>query len=123
MKRFLTPVFALMLMAAPALAHDPHPGRNGGTVYEMADTYHVEVVAKGTTLDIYLSDHDDKTVASTGFQGVAILVINGQSVRVTLAPAGDNRLTGTASVELPQRPRGAIQLTPPGRRMMQAQVR
>lgn len=123
MKRLLFLALAAALSATPVLAHEPHAGPNGGTVYEMADTYHVELVAKGTTLDLYLTDHDDKVVAAAGFQGVAILVVDGKSVRVTLAPVSANRLTGTSSVALPQRPRGAVQLTPPGRRMIQAQVR
>lgn len=123
MKRLLFLALAAALSATPAFAHDPHPGANGGIVYEMAYAYHVEVVAKGTTLDLYLTDHDDKVVAAAGFQGVAILVVDGKSVRVTLAPVAGNRLTGTSSVALPQRPRGAVQLTPPGRRMIQAQIR
>ncbi|QCI68457.1 hypothetical protein [Phreatobacter stygius] len=126
MKRLLFLALAAALSATPAFAqhhHGSQTGPNGGTIYEMADTYHVEVVAKGTALDIYLSDHDDKAVSAAGFQGVAILVVDGKSVRVTLAPAGANRLTGTSTVALPQRPRGAVQLTPPGRRMIQAQVR
>jgi hypothetical protein len=80
----------------------------------------VEIVPKGTVLQVYLKDHSDKPVSITGFKGTAIFVINGKAVRITLTPAGENQLTGTSSVDLPADPKGAVQITTPTGSTVQA---
>ncbi|MGE0037964.1 MAG: hypothetical protein AB7S93_20290 [Xanthobacteraceae bacterium] len=100
------------LLAAPALAHGPKAGANGG-VQADAGSFHVEVVSNGTTLDVFLRDHSDKDVASAGFKGTAILVVGGKPQRIPLTPAGTNKLTGTSPVALPKEPKGAVQITTP----------
>ena len=90
------------LLAAPSivLAHGPKIGANGG-VQADAGSFHVEVVPKGTNLQVFLRDHSDKAVTTDGFKGTAIFVIEGKPQRISLTPAGENRLSGTASVNLP----------------------
>jgi len=112
-------VLALALAVATALAplplaaqgHSHEKGRNGGQVTD-AGSYHVEAVAKGNTLTVYLNDHDtDKPIATAGFKGLAILVVGGKTQRVTLAPTGQNALTGRADAALPASIKGAVQIT------------
>ena len=61
---------------------------------------------KGTTLQVFLRDHSDKDVKTDGFKGTAIFVIDGKPQRIPLTPAGENRLSGTSSVDLPTKPKG-----------------
>ena len=112
---------ALMLALLPpaAQAHGPKVGHNGGPQAD-AGTYHVEVVAKGTELQVYLRDHFDKPVNTQGFKGTAIFAIGGKTERITLTPEGENQLKGTATVTLPATPKGAVQIVPPAGATVQA---
>lgn len=106
-------VLALTAVVVPfaAEAHDPH-ARHGGRIVH-AGNFHVELVAKGTTVEAFLIGHDDKPMLADGYKGVAILAIDGKSQRVPLAPAGNNRLTGDAATSLPENPKGVVQITSP----------
>lgn len=104
-------------IASPALAHEA-TGPNGGKLVD-AGSYHVELVAKGRVVDVYLTDSADKPLPAAGFKGTAILVADGKPQRLVLAPADGNRLTGAASVDLPPSPKGAVQIQPPGGAMVQ----
>ena len=57
----------------PASAHDTK-GPNGGQLTD-AGKYHVELVGKGTRLEVFVSDAKDAPLPATGFKGLAILVI------------------------------------------------
>lgn len=109
----------LLAPASLALAHAPKVGANGGQQGD-AGSYHVEVVPQGTTLQVFLRDQSDKTVSTDGFKGTAIFVVDGKPQRVPLTPAGDNKMTGTASVPLPKEPKGAVQITNPAGSTVQA---
>jgi hypothetical protein len=112
---------ALVLALAPLTvqAHAPKMGHHGGPQTD-AGTFHVEVVAKGTDLLIYLRDHSDKPVSTQGFKGTAIFVVGGKTERISLSPEGENGLKGTATVPLPTEPKGAVQITPPTGSTVQA---
>lgn len=116
-----TPAAAALLVATTALAaaHAPKIGANGGPQAD-AGSFHVEVVAKGTALKVFLRDHSDKAVLTEGYKGTAIFVVDGKPQRIPLAPAGDNALTGTASVAVPAEPKGAVQITTPTGSTVQA---
>jgi len=105
--------------ALPAVAHEVAKGPNGGRVVE-AGEYHVEAVAKGPVIDVFLTDAADKPVAATGFKGVAILAVGGKSMRITLEPADATRLSGRATSALPHEWNGVVQITAPGGRTAQA---
>lgn len=119
MKRSLICTLAALL-AAPVLAfaHAPKLGQHGGPQTD-AGSFHVEVVPQGTTLVVYVHDHADKAVATDGFKGTAIFVIDGKPARIPLAPAGENQLKGTAAVAIPAKPKGAVQITTPTGSTMQ----
>lgn len=105
------------LFVSPAFAHET-TGPNGGKVVD-AGSYHVELVAKGRNVDVFLTDAADKAVPAAGFKGTAILVVDGKPQRLVLAPADGNRLSGAAAVDLPNAPKGAVQIQPPGGAMVQ----
>jgi hypothetical protein len=102
-----------ILVATAALAHEKHSkGPNGGTVTH-AGKYHVEMVANGTVVDMFLMDADDNPVLAKGMKATAILLVGGKSQRVALQPADGSRLSGKAAVALPAKLKGAVQLTGP----------
>jgi hypothetical protein len=105
--------FAAVLFFAPALAfaHAAKIGEHGGPQTD-AGNFHVEVVAKDKTLDVYLLTHASKPVAAAGFKGVAIFKGgDGKPVRIPLEPSGDNKLTGVSPSALPEQIDGAVQIT------------
>ena len=112
--------------AGPAYAQHKHghghshaeKGKNGGRMVDAGD-YHVELVAKGEALEVYVTDHDDKPVAVTGYKGLAILSVGGKSQRITLDVA-EGKLTGKVTGDLPANPKGVVQLTPPSGKTVSA---
>ncbi|BAT58070.1 hypothetical protein GJW-30_1_00584 [Variibacter gotjawalensis] len=109
--------------ATPALAQHSHShsheGKFGGIVSEAGD-YHVELVAKNDTIDVYVRDGDDKEMPIKGFKGVAIFTLAGKAQRVPLEVVDDKRLSGKASAPLPAKLKVAVQITPPGKRAVTA---
>ena len=114
-------IFAACLLPMAAIAQHAHDkGKNGGQLSD-AGSYHVEAVAKDTTLTVHLTDHDsDKPISTKGFKGLAILVVDGKAQRITLAPQGENMLVGTSPAALKAPIRGAIQVTNSRNAMVQA---
>lgn len=109
-KKLSMAVAGVMLLAGVAFAHAPEKGKNGGQQVD-AGNYHVEAIVKGNTLDVFVTDHSENPVSTRGFKGTAVLVVGGKPAKITLAPRGNNVLTGTAPVELTAPIRGAIQIT------------
>ena len=101
-----------------ALAHEAK-GKHGGRIVD-AGSYHVEMVLKSDTIDVFISDASEKPVATSGFKGTAILVVNGKSQRIVLAPVEGTRLSGSATAALPEKPKGVVQLTSPDGKTSQA---
>ena len=110
-------VLAGSILAATAVAAHAHgkasaKGPHGGAVTH-AGNYHVELVTKGTTVDLFVTDGKDRPVPANGMQATALLVVKGKPQRVTLEPAEGSRLSGEALVPLPARVKGAVRLTGP----------
>ncbi len=116
-RAFASAVFATTLIVSPATAHDPKPQHGGKIV--VAGNYHVELVAKERQVHVYLLDHTDKLVPVKGRKGVAILVIDGKSMRIPLE-LEDVRLSGQAPSNLPASPKGVVQITEPTGGTLQA---
>ena len=119
LKKFSYAFLGAALIASVSYAHTPEKGKHGGQVVEAGD-YHVEAVAKGTTLEVYIRDHDDKDISIAGFKGTAVLVVKGKPVQVTLASRDGKVLSGTSSVVLAAPIRGAIQITNAQNKTVQA---
>ncbi len=116
--KLLTIATAILAATFAASAHSPK-GNSGPLIADAGD-YHVEVAPNGTSLLVLLRDQADKPVASQGHKGTAVFVIGGKAQRISLEPAGDNKLTGTAAVAVPARPKGAVQITKPDGTTVQA---
>jgi hypothetical protein len=101
---------ALMLMPAAVKAHEPRKGPNGGELVD-AGNYHIEVIEKGSVLEVYVSDSLDRPLKAGDFKALAIMVIDGKTHRIPMEPTADgSKLSGTSPVPI-IRVRGAIQLT------------
>lgn len=104
-------VLAFALIASPALAHEPRKGPNGGDLVDAGTAYHVEIVGQGATLTVHVSDATDKPLPAAEFKALAIMVIDGKTHRIELAPSADGKtLTGPTPAPM-TRVKGAIQLT------------
>lgn len=103
-------VLAFALISTPAFAHEPRKGPNGGALVD-AGSYHIEVIGRGTEIEVLVSDATDRPVAATGFKALAIMVIDGKTQRIALEPTSDGKkLVGTAPVPMSS-VKGAVQLT------------
>jgi hypothetical protein len=101
---------ATLMTPAAVQAHEPRKGPNGGELVD-AGSYHIEVVGKGTMLEVYVSDSIDKPLPATDFKALAIMVIDGKTLRIALEPLADgSKFTGASPTPI-ARVRGAIQLT------------
>lgn len=110
MKRIL---LALTLGAAPfaASSHEMAKGPNGGPVVDSAG-HHVEMVAKGAELVLFLSEHNDKPLASAGTKNArAIVQDGGKTATVTLQPAEPNKLIGALAQPLGKGARVVVSAT------------
>ena len=105
-------VFLAAVLAASVVSAHETKGQHGGRVTD-AGKFHVELVAKGDGVDVFVSDADQKPVPAMGFKGTAILVVAGKPARIPLEAADGNRLSGKGSVALGESPKGAVQLTGP----------
>ena len=65
--KMLGALLMILLQANGSFASDAI-SQHGGRVVEEGD-YHVELVAKADTVDVYLADHDNKAIRSAGLQG------------------------------------------------------
>ena len=102
---------AALLSAGAASAHE-FKSQHGGRVTD-AGKYHFELVAKGESVDVFVSDGDQKPIPAAGFKGTAILVVDGKPARIPLEAADGNRLSGKGTLALGDKPKGAVQLTGP----------
>jgi hypothetical protein len=109
-RKFAFAVLGVAMTTAAALAHAPEKGKNGGQQVD-AGNYHVEAVVKGNTINLFITDHGEQPVSTKGFKATAVLIVKGKPAQITLAPRGENILTGTSAVELAAPVRGAIQIT------------
>lgn len=95
-------ILSLVLAAGPVIAHahEMATGPNGGPVADSAG-HHVEMVAKDMELVLFLTEADDKPLASAGTRNArAIVQDGGRTATVALQPAEPNRLVGTLAQPL-----------------------
>jgi hypothetical protein len=95
-------ILALAVAAAPlgAAAHEVAMGPNGGPVVDSSG-HHVEMVAKGSELVLFLTEEDDKPLASAGTKNArAIVQDGGKTATVQLQPAEPNKLVGVLAQPL-----------------------
>ena len=70
MTRFVLAALLGLSLAAPAFAHDPRPGPNGGLKVDAGARHHAELVANGTPqVVVFLYDQNDRPVAALPVAG------------------------------------------------------
>ncbi|MBN8533063.1 MAG: hypothetical protein J0L51_03140 [Rhizobiales bacterium] len=110
MRKFLT-ILAFFSALSLAQAHGQRVGPRGGALVHVGNN-HVELVTAEKQVEIFISDAFDKPLAAKGYKALAILAVDGKSVRVTLEPSPDGgKLIGVAPEALPAKVKGAVQLT------------
>jgi hypothetical protein len=95
-------ILAMAITASPlaAAAHEMATGPNGGPVVESSG-HHVEMVAKGSELVLFLTKADDKPLASAGMKNArAIVQDGGETATIQLQPAEPNMLVGALAQPL-----------------------
>lgn len=104
----------ILLLAAPAFAHEPGVGPNGGMRVD-AGPYRVELVPDGTAVNVHITMDDDSAVDTAAMTGTAILVIDGKPVRAALAPVTPGILSAETGVAVPADVKGAVQIVADGK--------
>ena len=91
---------AVAAIPSLAFAHDVAKGSHGGQVVDDRG-HHVEFVATGNEVLLYLTDEKDVPIASKGASGRIILQNAGQTTTTALAPAEPNILTAKLDKAFP----------------------
>lgn len=91
---------AMLLWAVPSTAQHQHihtntKGPNGGRMVDVAGI-HAELVVDDRTLTIYTFDEDGQPLSTRGYTGSVLIVSQGNSETVPLAPVGQTALRGNA---------------------------
>src|SRR3954463_15700752 len=111
MNRTLIALGGAAALPLTALAHESGKGPNGGPVVDAAG-HHVEMVAKGKDLVLYLTEEADKPFASTGAKNArAIIQDGGKTATVPLEPAEPNKFVGTLAQPLGKGARVVVSAT------------
>lgn len=76
-------------------AHD-HAAKHGGIV-EHTGHHHLELVAKGGALELYITHEDGEAEDASSAKASATVLADGKTEQVTLTPAGGNALKGSGS--------------------------
>jgi hypothetical protein len=119
LRRFLL-ALAAAAFGSTVSAHEVAKGPNGGPVVDVSG-HHVEMVAKGTELVLFLTDEAEKPLASAGAKSPrAIVQDGGKTATVPLNPAEPNRLIGTLAQPLSKGARVVVSVTMPDGRAVQA---
>lgn len=103
-KSMATLLIAVALaVSLPALAHteeyfDSITAPHGGLM-RMAGPYHLELVANGREIELYVADHADSKISTEGAIGKATIQVGKAKAKnsIKLEPAGDNVLRGTGN--------------------------
>ncbi len=109
----------VLLAAIPAHAHDEEKGPNGGPMVTVEDK-HLEFVAKGVEIIVYVSDKKHDPIAMAGGSGRAIVQASGKTTTVALTPGDGNRLVGKAEAAVASGARVVVSATLPGGAAVQA---
>ena len=95
---------ALVVIASAVLAHtDEYFDRidtpHGGQI-RMAGPYHLELVVGDSELTVYVTDHGDNPIGTTGGSAKAIITSGKKRYVVVLSAAGGNVLKGNGEFKL-----------------------
>lgn len=98
MLRYLA-LAVLLAFATPVVAHTSSKftkGPNGGHIVDAGGgSQHLELVAAGGNLTLYVSDQNEKPIETAGGAAEAQVLVSGKNYTVALKPAGRNTMKGT----------------------------
>ena len=123
MKRLMTAVAALAIGAAVAVAdegHDhahDHPHDHGAKhngIVAHSGHHHLELVASGNGITLYITDEDGKEEDASNAKATATVLAGGKTATGALAPAGGNGLKGSGGFTAGKGTTVVISLTMPG---------
>ena len=101
--------------------HDHGPKHNGIVVH--SGHHHLELVATGGTIDLYVTHEDGEAEDVSGAKATATVLVDGKTEVVTLAPAAGNALKGTGSFNAAKGTTVVVSLTMPGHQTEQARFK
>ena len=98
--RVIAMLVAGLMLLSPALAEDYEKGPNGGLMLDVAGI-DAELLTSGTKVTINVFDANKPVPVPTKGYTAAVLIVTGKAREtVTLAPSGDNSLTGEAKAQV-----------------------
>lgn len=126
MRRLVLGLAAVVLSAGLAAAdegdaHD-HSAKHDGVVEHTAH-HHLELVAKGGTLELYVRHEDGEDEDTTGARALATVLADGKTEQITLTPSGGNALKGTGGFNAGKGTTVVVSLTMPGHEPEQVRFR
>lgn len=92
MRKISLALAALTLATVPALADHPPVAQQGGRLAE-AHGHRMELVTRGTVLEVLLKDEHNQPMTAAGYSGKAVVLAPGGKAEVALAADG-TKLTG-----------------------------
>lgn len=119
MKKLLSLATLSLLTSIPAFAADKrghdhdHRPMYGGIVAEAADV-NFELIAKGDSLTLYVTDHG-KPVITSGVKASATVFAGGDKTAVIFEPADENKLLAKGNFKTGVGVRVAASITLPGK--------
>jgi hypothetical protein len=123
-KRIAFSLAALSLGASVAIAGDDHDhdhkakahdhGAKHGGLVQHTSHHHLELIAKGGTLEIYVTHEDGDAEDTAGAKAQATVLADGKTEKVELAPAGGNGLKGTGGFNAGKGTTIVVSLSMPG---------
>ena len=124
---FRTTFFALLLTfspLAPALAAGDHhhEGKHGGMMGDTSGHHHVELVADGQSLTLYVLHADGELENVAKAKATATVLSGGKTEKVDLVPDED-ALKGEVSASLGKGDTVVVTLTMPGHKPEQARFK
>lgn len=90
---------ALLSFTSLAFTHGAHKSQHGGIVKENKD-YVFELVAKPEVITLYIYDHQNKPLATTGANAEIQLTTGKEQTLIKLAPSGTNALQATGQFKI-----------------------
>lgn len=103
---------AMGTLAAVADEGHDHSAKHGGLV-EHTGHHHLELVAKGGTLELYVTHEDGDAEDTSAAKASATVLADGKTEMVTLSPAGGNALKGSGGFNAGKGTTVVVSLTMP----------
>jgi hypothetical protein len=124
LKQLVIGLAALAMGASLAIAegeHD-HGAKHGGMVMHSGH-HHLELVAKGGSIELYVTHEDGSAEDVDGAKAQATVLADGKTEMVALAPADGNALKGTGTFNAGKGTTIVVSLTMPGHETEQARFK